>query len=408
MAKPKTTESVSPSNRLDLFRAMAKKSVGEDIFEQDRVTSQGVEYLSTGIMTVDMTIAGEEQECLGFPKAAITEVYGYESSGKTTLCLQGCAETIREGGVVVYVDFEHALQPAYAKALGVPYGDESKFIHLSPATLEDGMQYAVDAVRANVTMVVIDSIAAMSPKKLQFADQEKGERRTIQDVNQPGVKAKAIAGALENHLVPAIGKNGSMTSVVVVNQIRANIKLNAYAGGSDTTTPGGNALKFYCNLRIELQCTKKEYKKTKNPIDGKVYNQPLGNIVRMRIVKSKVSSSQGTASEYYLRFGRGIDPIRTAVDLGLVHKFVSKAGAWYEDKASGLRAQGKDALITMLRDDPAAFGKLEQNLRDNFQKLFAVDTGSEVVDDDDLVVMDADEDANEGPKEIPEDVLDDI
>lgn len=319
-------------------------------------------HVSTGSFAVDDLIGGTlasdgKPKCPGFPRRRITEVFGAESSGKTTGALQSIAECQRNGGVAMFLDFEHALDHAYAKAIGVNF--ESRHLALyQPDTLEEGMKYIYIGIMTGVDIIVVDSVAAMVPK----ADLEKGadEAATI------GSQARAFS-----RFLPMIGtwlwkkdaaeRNPEGTALVFINQIRATIsKGGPGGGGPETNTSGGKAIKFYAYLRLLYTKIKAEYIESKNKFNGKKIRKAFGNHTQVKVIKSKIDAKQGQAADIFIRFGQGIDDALSLIEAGVNHRFVKKEGSWYV--LNGERYQGREKLRTYLKENRKAFEDLRKKV----------------------------------------------
>ena len=289
--------------------------------------------ISSGSISIDIALGG------GYPKGRIIEIYGPESSGKTTLCLHAAAEFQKAGGTVAFVDAEHALDPSYAKKLGV---DVDNLLLSQPDSGEQALDIAEALVRSGgVDLIVIDSVAALTPRA-----EIEGE---MGDQNM-GLHARLMSRALRK-LTAVASKMG--TSIIFINQIR--MKIGVVFGNPETTT-GGNALKFYSSVRVEVR---KGAKIEIGTGDDKVAH---GNVARIKIVKNKVAPPFKTA-EVDILFNEGIsregDLIEVATKLGIVEK----AGAFYSYKTTKL-GQGKSNSMEFLRKDPKLTKEIEKLIKD--------------------------------------------
>jgi recombination protein RecA len=290
-----------------------------------------IETVSTGSLGLDIALGVG-----GLPRGRIIEIYGPESSGKTTLALHTIAEAQKKGGVCGFVDAEHALDPVYARKLGVNLDD---LLISQPDTGEQGLEIADTLVRSGaIDVLVIDSVAALTPKA--ELDGEMG------DV-QPGLQARLMSQALRK-LTGSISR--SKTMVIFINQIR--MKIGVMYGSPETTT-GGNALKFYASVRLDIRriSTLKER------------DEPIGNSVRVKVVKNKVAPPFKQV-EFDIMFGEGISKMGELIDLGVKAGIVDKSGAWFSYDSQRL-GQGRENSKQFLRDNPDISNKIETAIRQN-------------------------------------------
>ena len=291
-----------------------------------------VDIISTGSISVDkITGVG------GFPKGRVVEVYGPESSGKTTLTLQAIAECQIDGGLCAFVDAEHALDPIYARKLGV---DTDSLIISQPDTGEQALGIVeILASEGIVDMIVIDSVAALTPK---------AEIEGDMGASHMGLQARLMSQALRK-LTAVIKKNNVL--VIFINQLR--MKIGVMFGNPETTT-GGNALKFYASMRVDIRRI--------GAIKDK--DAVIGNRTRVKIVKNKVASPF-TQCEVDILYGEGISKINEVIDLGVESNIVEKAGAWYSYDGTRL-GQGKEKTRVYLQENP-------ELMEDILQKIKAID-----------------------------------
>ncbi len=272
----------------------------------------------------------------GIPKGRITEIFGPESSGKTTLALHIIAEAQKEGGIAAFIDAEHALDVHYARKLGVNVDD---LLVSQPDTGEQALEIAEVLARSGgVDVIVIDSVAALVPRA--EIEGEMGEM-------QVGLQARLMSQAMRK-LTAAISK--TQTAVIFINQIRMKIGMMGY--GSPETTPGGNALKFYSSLRLDIRRigTIKQ--------DG----EPIGNRVRVKIVKNKMAPPFKEA-EFDIYYGEGISKFTELLDLGVKMGVVEKSGAWYSFDGERL-GQGRENVRRLLMEKPKIAAVIEQKVRE--------------------------------------------
>jgi recombination protein RecA len=290
-----------------------------------------IETVSTGSLGLDIALGVG-----GLPRGRVIEIYGPESSGKTTLALHTIAEAQKTGGVCAFVDAEHALDPVYARKLGVNLDD---LLISQPDTGEQGLEIADTLVRSGaIDVLVVDSVAALTPKA--ELDGEMG------DV-QPGLQARLMSQALRK-LTGSISR--SKTMVIFINQIR--MKIGVMYGSPETTT-GGNALKFYASVRLDIRriSTLKER------------DEAIGNSVRVKVVKNKVAPPFKQV-EFDIMFGEGISKVGELVDLGVKGGIVEKSGAWFSFDSQRL-GQGRENAKQFLRDNPDLAARIESSIRQN-------------------------------------------
>jgi len=295
----------------------------------DSTASRDIEAVSTGSISLDVALG-----IGGLPRGRIVEIYGPESSGKTTLTLHAIAEMQKQGGTAAFVDAEHALDPQYAEKLGVNIDD---LLVSQPDTGEQALEITDMLVRSNaVDIVVVDSVAALTPKAEIEGDM--GD-------SHMGLQARLMSQALRK-LTANIKR--SNTLVIFINQIR--MKIGVMFGNPETTT-GGNALKFYASVRLDIRrigAIKKA-------------DEVLGNETRVKVVKNKVAPPFKQV-EFDILYGEGISREGELIDLGVKEKIVDKSGAWYS--YSGTRiGQGKDNVRTYLRENPETAAEIEAKIR---------------------------------------------
>ncbi len=295
-----------------------------------------VEALSTGSLSLDLALG-----IGGVPRGRIVEIYGPEASGKTTLALHVVASAQKNGGEAAYIDVEHALEPAYARALGV---DIDSLLISQPDTGEQALDIAESLVRSGaVDVVVVDSVAALIPRT-----ELEGE---IGD-SVVGVLARLMSQAMRR-LAGAISKNNC--TVIFINQLRQKIGVMY---GNPETTPGGMALKYYASVRIDVRRVE----------SLKVGGEIIGNHTRAKVVKNKVAPPFKEA-EFDIMYGEGISRVGEIVDLGVKLGLIDKGGAWFTIKDQ--RIQGRDAVKQYLLDNPEICAEIEQEIRDNAWKLMS-------------------------------------
>ena len=285
--------------------------------------------VSTGSLGLDIALG-----IGGLPRGRVVEIYGPESSGKTTLALHVVAEIQKKGGIAAYVDAEHALDPVYAKKLGV---DIDEMLISQPDTGEQALEITDTLVRSGgVDIVVIDSVAALTPKA--ELEGEMGD-------SLPGLQARLMSQALRK-LTGSISK--SNTIVLFINQIR--MKIGVMFGNPETTT-GGNALKFYASVRLDIRRI--------GAIKDR--DEVVGNQTRVKVVKNKVAPPFKQV-EFDIMYGQGVSKVGELVDLGVKANIVEKSGSWYSYDGSRI-GQGREAAKEFLRTNPEVADKIEKAIR---------------------------------------------
>ena len=288
-----------------------------------------VELLSSGALSLDLALGG------GYPKGRIIEIYGPESSGKTTLTLHAIAEIQRNGGTAAFIDAEHALDPAYAKRLGV---DTENLLVSQPDNGEQALEIVETLVRSNaVDLIVLDSVAALVPQA--EIDGEMGD-------SHMGLQARLMSQALRK-LTGIISK--SRATVIFINQIR--LKIGVMFGNPETTT-GGNALKFYASVRMDIRRTG-QIKEGENI---------LGNRTKVKIVKNKIAPPFRVA-EFDIMYNEGISRTGDGLDLAVQYGVVGKSGAWF-DYSDAKIGQGREATKRYLRENPEVLNEIDQKVRE--------------------------------------------
>jgi recombination protein RecA len=296
----------------------------------ERGTENDMQVVSTGSLGLDIALGVG-----GLPRGRVVEIYGPESSGKTTLTLQAIASAQRAGGNAAFIDAEHALDPVYAQRLGV---NINELIVSQPDNGEQALEIADMLVRSgSVDIVVIDSVAALTPKA--EIEGEMGDQL-------PGLQARLMSQALRK-LTANIKR--SNTLVVFINQIR--MKIGVMFGNPETTT-GGNALKFYASIRIDIRRVG----------SIKKGEEVIGNETRVKVVKNKVAPPFRTA-DFDILYNEGISREGEIIELGVLHKIVDKSGAWYAYKGEKI-GQGKDNAREFLREHRHIAHEIESRIRD--------------------------------------------
>ena len=318
-----------------------KKSIDLAIKQMDKAFGKGalirlgdkviepIESIGTGSLGLDLALG-----IGGIPKGRVVEIYGPESSGKTTLTLHIIAQAQKAGGICAFIDAEHALDVAYAKNLGV---DTDNLLVSQPDFGEQALEILETVIRSGaVDLVVVDSVAALTPKVEIDGDM---------DDMQVGVQARLMSKALRK--ITGI-LNKMNTTVIFINQIRMKIGMTGY--GSPETTTGGNALKFYSSVRLDIR----------RIASLKQNEEVIGNRTKVKVVKNKVAPPFKTA-EFDIMFGAGISRMGELIDYGVKLDIIDKAGAWFSYNDSKI-AQGKENSKQFLLDNPEIASEIEQKI----------------------------------------------
>lgn len=308
-----------------------------------------IETVSTGSLGLDIALG-----IGGLPRGRIVEIFGPESSGKTTLALHTIAESQKKGGVCAFIDAEHALDPIYARKLGV---DLDNLLISQPDAGEQALEIADTLVRSGaVDVLVVDSVAALTPRA--ELDGEMGD-------NQPGMQARLMSQALRK-LTASI--NRSQTMVIFINQIR--MKIGVMYGSPETTT-GGNALKFYSSVRLDIR-----------RIGAiKERDEVVGNQTRVKVVKNKLAPPFKQV-EFDIMYGEGVSKMGELIDLGIKAGVVEKSGAWFSYDSQRL-GQGRENAKNFLRQNPEIAGRIEATIRQNAGLIAEQILAGEAGEDDD-------------------------
>ena len=327
-----------------------EKEFGEgSIMPLDSDAQAPIEGISSGSLSVDLALGGK-----GFPRGRIIEVFGPESSGKTTIALHAIAAAQRTGGIAAFIDAEHALDPSWAKKLGISL---EQLLVSQPTSGEEAMQIAELLIKSNaVDIIVIDSVAALVPQK--ELDGEIGDSFV-------GLQARLMSQAMRK-LTGAIAK--SKTCVIFINQIREKIGVMF---GSPETTPGGRALKFYSSCRVDVR-------RLGTLKDGE---DVVGQRVRVKVVKNKVAPPFRVA-EFDMMHANGISVEGDIIDLAVAGKLIDKTGTWLRFGEVHL-GQGREKARQFLKDNPAVADEIRQKVLDSKEAIIAVEPETAAGDDSD-------------------------
>ena len=333
MAKAKKTDmGMAESGKkqaLDLAIAQISKQFGDgSIMKLGENHKVDVELLPSGCLSLDIALGG------GYPKGRIIEIYGPESSGKTTLTLHAIAEIQKQGGTAAFIDAEHALDPAYAKKLGV---DTENLLVAQPDNGEQALEITETLVRSNaVDLIVVDSVAALVPQA--EIDGDMGDAHM-------GLQARLMSQALRK-LTGIINK--SKATVIFINQIR--MKIGVMFGNPETTT-GGNALKFYASVRADIRRT----------AQIKSGDDVIGNRTKVKIVKNKIAAPFRIA-EFDIMYNEGISKTGDILDLAVEHEILGKSGAFYKYNDQNI-GQGRENTKRYLLENPEVMAEIEKKVR---------------------------------------------
>ena len=291
-----------------------------------------VETIPSGSLGLDVALGVN-----GFPRGRVVEIYGPESSGKTTLAIHAIAECQKQGGIAAFIDAEHAFDRFYAKALGV---DVESLLISQPDHGEQALEIAENLIRSGaIDIIVIDSVAALVPR---------GEIEGEMGDSKMGLQARLMSQAMRK-LTANIGKTGACC--IFINQLRE--KIGVMFGNPETTT-GGNALKFYASIRLDIRRSGSAIKDKEGNI--------VGNHVKVKVVKNKVAPPFRVA-EFDIMFGEGISKVGEIVDMGVDHDIIQKSGAWYSYGNAKI-AQGREAAKQFLEDNPEVALEIEKKVKD--------------------------------------------
>jgi recombination protein RecA len=337
-----TTDVAGKQKALNMVLNQIERTFGKGtIMRLGDATRMQVETISSGALTLDLALGG------GLPKGRVIEIYGPESSGKTTLALHAVAEVQKTGGIAAYVDAEHALDPTYAAALGV---DIVNLFISQPDTGETALEIVDQLVRsAAVDIVVIDSVAALVPRAEIEGDM--GDAHV-------GLQARLMSQALRK-ITGNIGKSGC--TVIFLNQLRQKIGVSY---GNPETTTGGNALKYYASIRLDIRRIQTLKKGT----------EEFGNRVKVKVAKNKVAPPFRIA-EFDIIFGKGISTLGCLVDLAEETGILIRKGAWYSYNGENI-SQGRDNAIKYLEEKPEFSDKIKQQVREKLEMGAVVSANS--------------------------------
>ena len=322
---------------LDAAMSQIEKQFGKgSVMKLGDFKETSVDAISTGALNLDIALG-----IGGIPRGRIIEIYGPESSGKTTLALHAVAEAQKTGGEAAFIDAEHALDPAYAKKIGV---DIDNLIVSQPDTGEQALEIAEALIRSGaIDIVVVDSVAALVPKA--EIDGDMGDAHV-------GLQARLMSQALRK-LAGTINKTNA--TIIFINQLREKVGVMF---GNPETTAGGRALKYYASVRMDIRRVEAIKQ------DGEV----VGNRTRVKVVKNKVAPPFREA-EFDIVYGKGISKEGSVLDLAVTLDIIEKAGSWFSYNGERI-GQGRENIKKYLADNPDVMAEVEKKVRDNFNKAF--------------------------------------
>ena len=345
-------ENTEKKKALEMAMSQIEKQFGKgSVMKLGEFKAMEIEAIPTGALSLDIALG-----IGGVPRGRIIEVFGPESSGKTTLALHIVAEAQKMGGEAAFIDAEHALDPVYARKLGV---DIDNLIVSQPDTGEQALEITESLVRSGaLDVIVVDSVAALVPKA--EIDGDMGDTHVALQARLMSQALRKLAGVL----------NKSKTAIIFINQLREKVGIMF---GNPETTPGGRALKFYASVRLDIR----RIENIKQ--DGEV----IGNRTRVKVVKNKVAPPFREA-EFDILYGEGISKEGSILDLAVNLDIVEKSGAWFSYNGAKI-GQGRENVKKYLKENPKILAEIEQKIRDNYSKAFeqALDEkASEEADDD--------------------------
>lgn len=387
-----TTGAAERKSKASMAIAMIAKATGQKPMGLNKGTWP---HIKTGALVIDNLIGGTPlldgsgQICPGYPRGRMIEVFGPESSGKTTLALAAIVSVQKAGGIAMFLDYENALHHGYAKAIGVDFNPE-KLLYFTPSTLEEGMKMIYIAIKTGIDLIVIDSVAAMVPQK----ELEK----KLDDAAAIGVLARAMSQVLPK-MVQWLKNSSSL--VLFLNQTRSTISTGGGGGTPEDNTAGGKAVKFYASLRIKLTRFKSEIVERPDPVTKKVKKVPYGNLVIVKIVKNKMDGTQGHTGTIFIRYGAGVDEYLSLIEGAIPRKLVIQAASSYT--FNGELFKGRDRLRKYLIENPKAFEALKQKVTEAL-----ISEAPKVVEDveDEDVITDSTADTDDDDTHSSDDVED--
>ena len=335
-----------PLSRAEFFKNLIKEDKDTIV---DAKKMNAIDFIPTGSWVLNQIIGDGSMTGSpgGYPRGHITELFGDESAGKTTLGLLAIAEAQKAGGYGILVDFEQTFHPIYAEKLGVDLS-EDKFMVSQPVHFQQGARQIEKMLLMRPSIIVVDSVSAMTPKQLMEADAD--------EEMKVGILARLISALLSR-----ISKKlkTSDTSLIFINQLRSVIKKSKWDRGPDEESTGGRSLKYYSSVRIKLITSKIEKIELISKVTGKKEKEPINVLVKATVVKSKIDRPH-LSGPIYIRFGEGVDNILSVVELAINLRVIKKNGSYLIFDT--LNIQGKDNFRNALNENPKIFKKLQNSL----------------------------------------------
>jgi len=356
--KKETAKKTAGDSALARARAAINKSMKgrDDEVQLDTANlRESAPHFPSGSVVIDYLIGGKPNKfgvppCPGIPRGRIMNLYGNPGAGKTTLALTAAASVCELGGTVAYIDWENEVEPRYAEILGVPITDPEKFVLIQPTTLEDGIRYAAIMCREGVDLVVLDSVGAGVPQAWFEADETPGKGRI------------GLVASIWSQELPKLKSIASKTNTAIIgiSQLRTNLNITGYGGPKDAAQ-GGKAWKFYSATRMMLSRIQGLKEKVHDPLSGKIDEVVVGQKVKARLDKCKVSDAMNRSAVFILRSGYGIDDDATLIEIALANNLITRAGAWYSwiaPDGNEIRGQGMGKFRTLLDAREGSFNEL--------------------------------------------------
>lgn len=352
-------------------RAFIEKSTGQKALGAQMTTFP---HISSGSVVINTLIGGSVMPdgksfvCPGIPLTRITEIYGAESSGKTTAAIKAMVAVQKAGGVAMFLDFENALHHGYAKAMGLSF-DQDQLLYYTPDTLEEGLKMIYIGIKMGVSLIVVDSVSAMVPK----SELEK-------KLDDPA-KIGALASAMSTNLPKVVQwlKNTS-TALILINQIRSLIQSGH---GDKDNTSGGKAVKFYASVRLKLTRIKSEIVEKIDPVTLKKKKTPYGNLVQVKVIKDKLDAKQGATGEIFIRYGSGIDDYMSLIEAAVPRKIVTKDGAGYT--YGSVKVKGREQFRKHLMENPKTCAEIQAKVQAALLAAAPEPLTDDEIDDEDII-----------------------
>lgn len=368
-----------------------KKITKEDKDSIIELNEKSFDFIPTGSWVLNYLIGDGTNQGKpgGLPRAHYVEVFGDESSGKTTMALSACKQVQLAGGLPVFVDYERSFHETYARNLGLNL-DKNSFILIEPKNLEHGAKMMADTLLMKPWLIVVDSVSAMVPKAYFEG--------SVDEAGKIGEQARQLSRILPFFL-PHIKK--SNTCVLFTNQLRSVIKRNNYQHGPDEETSGGKALKYYSHVRIRFRKSTVDKINARNIVTGKTDKDPVNLVVKASIVKNKVDRPF-LSGPIYIRFGEGFDNIMSMIELGINTNVIKKRGTYYvftHNKEDVFNVQGKEQLRNLLTNNDSIYNLLTSSLTFKEDKQARQEAMEEEKVGEKETLSDELEEMLEGPKE---------